>query len=412
MKLFEYQAKQLFSEAGIPVPNGMVVHSEAEVPEAAETVGIPCVLKAQVLQGGRGKAGLIAVCRTADEVTDEAARLFALPQVHTLLVEELVDIERELYLSVVPDAVSARLQIMASASGGVEIEQLAADAPDQMITEAVDAARGLQGYQARNISYAMGLEHDAAKQVSALIQGLCRVFVRYDAELAEINPVFVTRDRRVAAGDAKMIIDDNTLDRHPEFALQREHFEHETEFEAAREGIPYLQFDGDISLMCAGAGLTTAVFDLIHYQGGTVANYLEFGGPNYRKASKAMELCLRTPSKVILVVTFGTIARADVMAQGIVDAIRELRPDRPVVTCIRGTHEEEAVKILQKAGLAPLFDTEEAVAEAVRIAAQEVKQRVSLLMQIPGCWSRALPEMRAGSGLRIWRPWEPGCAPE
>ncbi len=145
------------------------------------------------------------------------------------------------------------------------------------------------------------------------------------------------------------------------------------ERQAAEEGIPFLQFDGDISLMCAGAGLTTTVYDLIHYEGGTVANYLEFGGPNYRKAMRAMELCLQTDSKVILIVTFGTIARADVMAEGVVDAIARLKPDRPIVVCIRGTNEEEAVKTLKAAGLDPLYDTEEAVRRAVTLAEEARK---------------------------------------
>jgi succinyl-CoA synthetase beta subunit len=164
------------------------------------------------------------------------------------------------------------------------------------------------------------------------------------------------------------MIDDNSLFRQPAFELSREYFDSDAEFEAAEEGIPYLQFDGDISLMCAGAGLTTTVYDLVHYEGGTISNYLEFGGPNYRKAKRAMELCLKNESKVILIVTFGTIARADVMAEGVVAAIRELNPDRPIVTCIRGTNEEAATETLKSAGLEPLFDTEEAVRRAVAIA--------------------------------------------
>jgi len=158
------------------------------------------------------------------------------------------------------------------------------------------------------------------------------------------------------------------MQRQPRFTRTREFYDSDMEYEAALQGIPYLQFAGDISLMCAGAGLTTTVFDLINYEGGSVANYLEFGGPNYRKAYEAMELCLRNTSKVILVVTFGTIARADVMAQGIVDAASRLHPDRPIVTCIRGTGEIEAVSILEKAGFTPLFDTEEAVRKAVKLS--------------------------------------------
>lgn len=183
--------------------------------------------------------------------------------------------------------------------------------------------------------------------------------------MVEVNPLFITSDGAVVAGDSKIIIDDNSLYRQPRFKRTIDYFDNEIEFEAARLGIPYLQFDGDISLMCAGAGLTTTVFDLIHYAGGSVANYLEFGGPNYRKAVEAMELCLKNESKVILIVTFGTIARADVMAEGIIEAVNKLKPTVPIVVCIRGTNEEQAVEMLREAGLEPLFDTEEAVAKAV-----------------------------------------------
>ena len=206
------------------------------------------------------------------------------------------------------------------------------------------------------------------KQLIKLFLQLYDVFTKYDAELVEINPLFITNSNQLIAGDGKVMIDDNSMFRQTRFEQIQSDYKTEAEFDANQEGIPFIQFDGDIGLMCAGAGLTTTVYDLIHYEGGTVANYLEFGGPNYKKAVKAMEICLKVPSKVILIVTFGTIARADVMAEGIVDAINRLKPDRPIVTCIRGTNEIEAVKILKEAGLEPIFDTEEAVRKAVALA--------------------------------------------
>ena len=209
----------------------------------------------------------------------------------------------------------------------------------------------------------------ASKAVSAIARNLFSVFRKTGAELAEINPLFITKSGAIIAGDGKLMIDDSIGDVRSKYPLGPEYFDTATEYEAAVEGIPYLQFDGDIALMCAGAGLTTTVYDLIHYAGGTVANYLEFGGPNYTKAMQAMSLCLKNPSKVILVVTFGTIARADVMAQGLVEAIQALKPGVPVVTCIRGTNEEEAFAVLRAAGLDPLYETEEAVQRAVDIAA-------------------------------------------
>lgn len=368
MKLFEYQAKQVFKDAGIPIPKGVIAEQVDEVLQAAELTGYPCVLKSQVLSGGRGKAGLIRIVRDAEDAARQAAELFASDHgVRRLLVEEAVSISREIYLSVTVDPVTPSALIIASSEGGVEIETLAVEQPEKIIRQEIDITAGIQPYQASDIAYSLGLDGSVAKQVKPLIMALYGVFSQYGAELAEINPLFVTTDGKVIAGDGKLMIDENSMDRQVRFERTREYYDSDMEFEAAQEGIPYLQFDGDISLMCAGAGLTTTVYDLIHYEGGTVANYLEFGGPNYRKALQAMELCLRNQSKVILIVTFGTIARADVMAEGIVAAIERLRPDRPIVTCIRGTNEEGAVEILKRAGLEPIFDTEEAVRKAVSL---------------------------------------------
>ncbi len=370
MKLFEYQAKAVFSRAGIPVPASESAVSAAEAVAAAESVGYPCVLKSQVLLGGRGKAGLIKVVSDRISAKKAAEELFS-RQVPRLLVEEAVDIAREIYLSVTVDPVTAKALIIASAEGGVEIEELAVTSPEKIVRELVDITEGLHSYQANDIAYRLTTEPAEAKQVAAVIRKLYGVFSDYDAELAEINPLFITKEGAVVAGDGKLMIDENSMQRQHEFERTREYYDSDMEFAAAKEGIPYLQFDGDISLMCAGAGLTTTVYDLINYEGGTVANYLEFGGPNYRKAVRAMELCLQNDSKVILIVTFGTIARADVMAEGIVDAIRRLQPDRPIVVCIRGTNEQEAVKTLKSAGLDPLFDTEEAVRKAVALCRED-----------------------------------------
>lgn len=365
MKLFEYQAKAIFQKEGIPIPSGYLA-APFEAAGFCEQIGFPCVLKAQVLQGGRGKAGLIQVVKNSAEAGTRIAELEA-RGVKTILVEQAVSIARELYLSVTVDPLRASALIIASGEGGVEIEDLAETAPEKIIREEVDITAGLQTYQAVDIAYRMTDDPGEARQAAKIIQALFKVFSKYDAELAEINPLFVTRSGELAAGDGKLVIDENSMARQPGFERTRDHYDSDMEYEAAQEGIPYLQFDGEISLMCAGAGLTTTVFDLIHYEGGTVANYLEFGGPNYRKAVQAMELCLRNDSKVILIVTFGTIARADVMAEGIVDAIQRLRPNRPIVACIRGTNEEEAKKILEAAGIEPLYDTEEAVRKAVAL---------------------------------------------
>lgn len=370
MKLFEYQAKDIFKAKGITVPKGKVIRSVDEVEDAVAEIGLPCVLKSQVLRGGRGKAGLIKVVKDLEAAQKTAQDLFDSPHnVHMILVEKAVDIASEIYLSVTVDPVTATAMLIGCAEGGVEIEKLAAEAPEKIITVKVDMAQGLGSFHVNNLVYGMNLPAEQIKPVSAVVRNLYRTFTAYDAQLAEINPLFITSEGTTVAGDGKIIIDDNSEWRHPDYPLSREQFDSQVEFEAAQEGIPYLVFNGDIALMCAGAGLTTTVFDLIHDAGGTVATYVEFGGANYTKAVRTMELCLKTPSKVILVVTFGTIARADVMAQGLVEAIKAHHPQQPIVTCIRGTNEEEAFRLLRETGLEPLTETEQAVQKAVDIAA-------------------------------------------
>ena len=367
MKLFEYQANRIFSEAGIPVPAFRVIKNTGELDEALTVSGLPCALKSQVLSGSRGKAGLIKLVKTAEEAHRAAEELFARPEgVMQILVRKAFDIKSEIYLSVTAEPVSGRAVIMGCAEGGIDIEELSAKAPEKIIREYVDLNAGLQPFQINDFIWRMGLRGDSFKQAGKAAAALYSVFVKYDAELVEINPLCETSEGIIAA-DGKMIIDDNSMFRQASFEMTRDRFESDMEYEAALEGIPYLQFDGEISLMCAGAGLTNTVFDLINYEGGSVANYLEFGGPNYKKAGRAMELCLKNKSKVILIVTFGTIARADVMAEDIVKAMEALRPDRPVIACIRGTGEEEAYETLKKAGLEYLTDTEEAVKKAIAI---------------------------------------------
>jgi succinyl-CoA synthetase beta subunit len=370
MKLFEYQAKETFKKSGIAIPEGVLIKSVSELKAAAGKTGFPLVLKSQVLMGGRGKKGLIRFVKDHADAEKNCSELFDSDfKVNSILVEEAVDIKREIYLSVTVDPVSASFMIIACADGGVEIETLAVDSPEKIIREFVDPNSGLMPFQVKDIAFRLGLEGDVIKKFSLVLGKLYQAFIENDAELIEINPLFITETGDVVAGDGKLSIDDNSAYRQTVYEKTREYFDSDAEYESALEGIPYLQFDGDISLMCAGAGLTTTVYDLINYEGGTVANYLEFGGPNYKKAVRAMELCLKNDSKVILIVTFGTIARADVMASGIVNAINRLKPDRPIVTCIRGTNEEEATRILKDAGLDPIYDTEEAVRKAVSIAA-------------------------------------------
>jgi succinyl-CoA synthetase beta subunit len=369
MKLYEYQAKEVFKEHGIPIPKSVLIEQASQLDGALEQVQTPCVVKSQVLSGGRGKAGLVVFTKTKDQAQKECDRLFehAL-NIKKIMIEEAIDIKEEIYVSVTIDPASAKALLLVSKEGGVDIEILASERPEKIIKEPIDMRHGLMPYQASRVAYQLGYSVEVSKALKKIFLKLYQIFVKYDAELVEINPLFITKKEEVVAGDGKLMIDDNSMHRQIRFEKIQSDYKSDAEYQASKEGIPFIEFDGDIGLMCAGAGLTTTVYDLIHYEGGSVANYLEFGGPNYKKAMQSMNICLKVPSKVILVVTFGTIARADVMARGIVDAIKELNPDRPIVTCIRGTNEQEAVEILKEAGLEPIFDTEEAVRKAVELA--------------------------------------------
>jgi succinyl-CoA synthetase beta subunit len=369
MKLFEYQAKELFEESQIPVPNRVLIDSPSEMGEAARQIGFPCVLKAQVLHGGRGKAGLIKVVSKMEEASKQVEEIFSRAKnMSSLLIEEAIQIEKELYVSITADPITGSAMIMACSEGGMDIEEIAKNIPEQIHKTYVNLSEGLLPYQARGILYELGMDDHLVAPGAKILMDLYNVFRKYEAELVEINPLMVTKDGAFIAGDGKISIDDNALFRHPQFKTTRAYYENEAEFEAAEEGIPYLQFDGNIGLMCAGAGLTNTVFDLVNDYGGRVANYLEFGGPNYHKAHKAMQIMMKNDIKVLLIVTFGTIARADVMAQGVVEAIKELQPQFPIVAAIRGTGEELANELLRSVGIEPLIDTEEAVAKAIALA--------------------------------------------
>lgn len=372
MKLFEYQAKQCFRACGIAVPEGETAETPDEAMTAASRIGFPCMIKSQILRGGRGKLGLVKRADDAKQSELLARQMLGSAYgVQTVLVEACVDSDEEVYLSFSIDAAKAKAVAMLCASGGVEIETLARKDPGKIHYLEVDLLDGIQSKAVSAFVDEAGFHGAAADSLYSLVEQLYACFCKYDAELAEINPIRIGKDGQVWACDGKLSIDDNSVYRQTEFQRSRAYFNNDMEYEAAEQGIPYIQFDGDISLMCAGAGLTNTVFDLIHYEGGTVANYLEFGGPNYMKSEKALELCLKNKSEVILIVTFGTIARADVIAEGVVNASAKLHPDRPIITCIRGTNEEEAGRMLHEAGFPCFSDTEEAIRYAIAL----VKER-------------------------------------
>lgn len=377
MKLYEYEGKELLARHGIPVPQGLVAGSLEEVEEAARKIGGPVVLKSQILQGGRGKAGGIKFATSPETARQMAGEILGQQlkseKVSKVLVEQKLDIAQEFYLSITIDAVQGSPLIMASAAGGMDIEEVAKESPEKIIMETIPIFLGLMPFQARRVAYNLGLD---GKQVNAAVDimlKLYQVFRKYDAELVEINPLVVTSTGELVAADAKVIIYDNALFRQKEFVKGPERFEDEREYRASQYGLGYVKLDGNIGILCTGAGLTMTVLDLINYYGGKPANFLEFGGATYKNSYYALELVLTDPDvKVVLINTFGLVARADVISQGLAQAIQELKPPVPIVASIRGTGEEEARRILQEQTNIKLYpNVEEAVRAAVEIAAQE-----------------------------------------
>lgn len=373
MRLYEYEAKRIFREKGIPVPKGVVIQEVDQMNEAFRSVSLPVVLKAQVLLGGRGKAGLIGSAGSLPEARELASKLLGCEarglKIGKLLVEERLAISRELYLSISVDPVASAPVVLACAEGGMEIEEVAGQRPEKIAQERVDIFRGLEAFQARNIAREMGLMGSQAQAMADIISKLYHVFQGYDAELAEINPLAITEQGDLMAADAKLIIDDNSLFRHKEFTRGRDQFEDDLEYEAFRTGLSYIKFDGNIGILCAGAGLTMTTLDLVELFGGKPANFMEFGGANYRNASKALAITLKNPQvKVILILTFGLIARADVIAQGLAQAITDSRPALPIVAAVRGTGEEEVEKVFAPIGIESYTSSEEAVKRAVELA--------------------------------------------
>jgi succinyl-CoA synthetase beta subunit len=366
MHLHEYQAKRLFADYGVPVPAGRMVESARDAAAAADDLGgARWVVKAQVHAGGRGKAGGVQLVDSIEAVEKAAAGLLGkylqtrqtgspgLP-IHRLLVEGTVAIERELYLGLLVDRASERIVIMASKSGGMDIEEVAARDPGAILTEAVHPAVGLQGYQCRNLGFGLGLKGDQLKAFSRLLAGLYRLFEREDASLVEINPLVVTAQGELLALDAKLDIEDNALYRHPAITELRDPSqEDDKERAAAEHGLNYITLDGNIACMVNGAGLAMATMDLIKLHGGEPANFLDVGGgATAERVAEAFKLILSdTKVCAILVNIFGGIVRCDLIAEGIIQAVREVGVDLPVVVRLEGTNVEQGKAMLAESGL-------------------------------------------------------------
>jgi succinyl-CoA synthetase beta subunit len=367
MNLHEYQSKQLFARFGIPVPKGHVATSAQSARQAAELLGTGrCVVKAQVHAGGRGKAGGVVLCDGPDEVEAAAERLLGtrlvtrqsgtdgLP-VGQLLVEAPTAIARELYLGVLVDRASRRVIFMASAAGGMDIEEVARTDPDRLLFTQVDPAAGLQPWQCRRLGFGLGLDMVQIKSLQGLMQGLSRLFHDCDASLLEINPLVITEDGELVALDAKINLDDNALYRHPELAALRDPAQEDArEAEAKAHDLSYISLDGNIGCMVNGAGLAMATMDLIKLHGGAPANFLDVGGTaTAERVAEAFKLIL-SDAKVaaVLVNIFGGIVRCDLIAQGVIQAVREVQVRVPVVVRLEGTNAEQGLRQLAESGLA------------------------------------------------------------
>ncbi|MBU6421912.1 MAG: ADP-forming succinate--CoA ligase subunit beta [Gammaproteobacteria bacterium] len=368
MNLHEYQAKQLFAAYGIPVPNGRVAKSADEAVTAAQSLGGNLwVVKAQVHAGGRGKAGGVKLCRSLDEVRSAAEGMLGrrlvthqtgpegLP-IHLLWIETGSEIARELYLSVLVDRARERLVFMASSAGGMEIEEVAAHTPEKIFRVWVHPATGVQPHQVRELAFGLGLvrkEQQAA--FGKIVSGLYRLFMEKDASLVEINPLIVTADERVLALDAKLNFDDNALYRQPELAAMRDVSQEDPrESEARQHELNYVSLDGNIACMVNGAGLAMATMDIIKLHGGRPANFLDVGGgATTERVTAAFKLILSNPEvQAILVNIFGGIVHCDVIADGIIAAVKGVGVRVPVVVRLEGTNVEQGKALLAKSGLA------------------------------------------------------------
>jgi len=366
MNLHEFQAKQLFTRYGIAVPQGQAVTSGSQARQAAEQLGGErWVVKAQVHAGGRGKAGGVKVVDTLDGVSDAAYDMLGrqlvthqttaegLP-INQVLVEQPSDIERELYLAVLVDRVTQRIVFMISAQGGMDIEAVAEETPEAILNLFVDPVVGLQSYQCRRAGFFLDLKGNAFKQLQTVMQGLYRLFTENDVNLVEINPLVVTGENDLLAVDAKLNLDDNALFRHAELAAMFDATqEDEAEVVAQQFGLNYIALDGEVACMVNGAGLAMATMDLIQKEGGEPANFLDVGGGTTAdRVAEAFKLILSDKKvKSILVNIFGGIVRCDLIAEGIIQAARDVGLSLPVIVRLEGTNAEQGRELLAASGM-------------------------------------------------------------
>ncbi|MGZ7079571.1 MAG: ADP-forming succinate--CoA ligase subunit beta [Thermoanaerobaculia bacterium] len=380
MKVHEYQAKEILRRYGVPTPRGEVVLTPDEARAAAKKLGGRVVVKAQIHAGGRGKGGGVKLAKSADEAAEVTKNMIGMtlvthqtgPEgrvVHKVLVEEALNIDKELYLGVTLDRKIGMPVVMASRFGGMEIEEVAERDPKAIHREPIDAILGAQPFQARAVAYALGLEGDAYKKCVDFVQKLMRCYVETDAALAEINPLLVTKENDVLALDCKMNFDDNALFRHKDIVEMRDLNEEDPlEVEASKFGLNYIKLDGNVGCMVNGAGLAKGTMDIIKLAGGEPANFLDVGGgASAEQVKNAFRIILSDKNvKAILINIFGGIMRGDRIAEGVVSASREIGLPVPVVVRLEGTNVDLGKKILKDSGL-PLITADGMWDAAVKV---------------------------------------------
>jgi succinyl-CoA synthetase beta subunit len=364
MKIHEYQAKAILAKYDVPVPRGEVAYTVEEAEAAAKKIGGSVVVKAQIHAGGRGKGGGVKIAKDAAEAAGIAKNMLGMklvthqtgPEgriVQRLLIEETLPIERELYLGIVLDRAQGKPVFMASAAGGMEIEQVAAETPELILRETLEPGYGLAPFQGRNLAFGMGIPAVSTSAAVAAMTALAKANDAIDASLAEINPFILTKDGKVYALDAKINLDDNALYRHKDLLELRDLNEEDPlEVEASRFGLNYIKLDGTIACMVNGAGLAMATMDIIKYAGGSPANFLDVGGgANAEQIKNAFRILLSDPGvKAVLINIFGGILRCDTLATGVVNAARELNVKIPIVVRMEGTNVEKGQELLKTSG--------------------------------------------------------------
>ncbi len=375
MRLHEYQSKEIFASHKIPIPRGRLASTPEEAKLIAEELGGPVVLKAQVLVGGRGKAGGIRLVKSPEEAEEEAAKILGerikdIP-VRRLLVEEAVNIQQEIYFGMTVDRERGETILIASAEGGVDIEEVAKTTPEKIAKVGIDPLLGLRDFQARNLATEIEIPRALWRAFIAISQDLYQAYQELDATLAEINPLVITSADRLIALDGKMILDDNALFRHPEFLDKRDtSIEPPEEQEARKFGLAYFKLNGNIGCLVNGAGLAMATMDIIKHQGGEPANFLDIGGgASAEKVAAALRIILADPQvKTVLINIFGGITRCDEVATGIRQTLDEIDTQTPFIIRLVGTHEQEGRKILANANLTTAETLEDAARKAVEKA--------------------------------------------